>query len=230
MTETLNFNQKIDIKPPGFTFESPGFNSNLNLNTPYKFTDVNVKFNGVPSSIPPAPKKSMFTPNIENIGGKALGTAVLINQANNYPKQFGSCMKGIREEYEPKGMYSDITALNARGYCAVKPITDTLPLGEHVSGALKFGLDGQARLNKSIHGGQKDNYSLLTSVDKGMTKMEDYASDKTLGKIMGDNMFSKNEVPKFDSMQHSKGLGNFDFHMKKDFTNDFSITNSNILD
>jgi hypothetical protein len=231
MTETLNFNHKIDIKPPGLSFQSPGLNSNLNLNTPYKFTDVNVKFNGVSSnSIPPVPKSSMLTPKIQDIGGKALATAVVINQANNYPKQFGTCMKDIREEYGPKGMYSDITALNARGYCAVKPITDTLPLGEHVSGALKFGLDGQARLNQSIHHGQKDNYSLLTSVDKGMTKLEDYASDKTLGKIVGDNMFSKNEQPKFDSMQHSKGLGNFDFPLKNDFKNDFNITNGSLID
>ena len=51
---------------------------------------------------------------------------------------------------------------------------------------LKYGLDGQARLNHQIFNGKQNNFSVLTKMDNELTKVEKYTSDKTLYKITND--------------------------------------------
>jgi hypothetical protein len=181
-------------------------NINTNFENPYKFTHENLKYNNdslkkfnvqiqnnqqnhhqnnLHQNIH---NKNFFDSNIGMTGAKILSTAIIADEINKYPKQFGSCMEDIRKEYG--NMYSDITGLNARAYCAIKPFTDTVP---GVSDFLKHGLDGQARLNHHIFKGNQENFSALTKMDNELTKVEKYTSDKTLYKITNDYFHNKHE-------------------------------------
>ena len=195
---SLNVNPKINTEiTTSYNINpniNPNLNPNLNLKTnfenPYKFTHENLKYNDVSVNKlniqnnqhqPNISNKNFFDSNIAQVGTKVVSTAIIADEINKYPKQFGSCMEDIRKEYG--NMYSDITGLNARAYCAIKPFTDTVP---GVSDFLKYGLDGQARLNHQIFNGKQNNFSALTKMDNELTKVEKYTSDKTLYKITND--------------------------------------------
>ena len=160
MTESLNLN----------------YNTNFPLNGGYNFKDINLNTIKPPESSP-----NFFHSNTGKFAGKTVGLVYTADTINNIPKNYTGCMEDIKHEYNSKGWNSDITNLNTRGYCAVKTT-----MGDPF-GMLKYGLDGQARLNHQIFDGKKENFSLLSDLDKNLSNSEHKIPNKTFTEILSDN-------------------------------------------
>jgi len=162
---------------------SESLNLNYNNHLPqgaYKFTEINLN-----TIKPPETTPNFFHTNTGKIATKGAALIYAADTINNIPKNYTGCMQEIKQEYGPKGWESDITNLNVRGYCSVKTAVGD-PFG-----MLKYGLDGQARLNHHMFEGKKQNFSLLSDADKHLSKFENKIEGKTLIKTINDSLHFK---------------------------------------